>query len=81
MSETKTVYNRKGEKKVLTDDGSMESLRHRVKDAVEEINYDNARRGKKEITAEKLVGNSRAAKYISKSFLITNNPLAKGGKK
>ena len=60
----KTVYTRKGEKKVLHEDGSMQSEKYRVHDAIDEINHDNARRGKKAQSARQLVGNSRAAKYI-----------------
>lgn len=64
MNDTKVLTTRKGEKKVVHVDGSMESERHRVHDAIAEINYDNKRRGKKEISSKNIVGNSKASKYI-----------------
>lgn len=85
MKSTKVIQTRKGKKKVVTEDGSMESTRHKVHDAIAEINHDNVRRGKPEQSSAKLVGNSKAAQYIGMSTSIKYSrgqyeQIFKGGK-
>ncbi len=71
LKDTKTVTTRKGEKKVLTVDGSMESEKHRVRDSIDEINYDRQRRGQKPLSSTQCVGNSKAVKFIRTATSFT----------
>lgn len=66
----KQYFNTKKEKKEylkknnLCEDGSMETEKHRVRTAIKEVNEDRAKRGQKELSSKRIVGDSPASKYL-----------------
>jgi DNA replicative helicase MCM subunit Mcm2 (Cdc46/Mcm family) len=52
----------------LIENVPMESNKHMVRNAVDEINYERKKSGLKELSSSRIVGNSPAEKYIRKYF-------------
>ena len=48
-----------------------------VSDSVAEINYERKKNGQKELSSERLVGNSQASRYVSKFFSVPDVPWLK----
>ena len=61
----------------LIESPPMISNKKMVNDYVEEINYERKRSGQKELSSERLVGNSKASRYISKVFQVPDVPWLK----
>ncbi len=61
----------------LIESPPMISNKKMVNECVEEINYERKKSGQKELSSERLVGNSKASRYISKFFSIPDVPWLK----
>ena len=72
--QAKKFFNTEKERKSWMKENKMidspptGSEKRRVRDAIDEINADRVKRGQKELSSERIVGDSKGAKYVRKYF-------------